>query len=179
MGKPKMLLPLEGESLVRRAAMAALASTATSVVVVLPPAAPAWHEALSGLPLTCVDAPSLGGPISGSLHAALDALIEPVDGVLVVLADMVGVTSAMIAAVIAAGGPAPCRMVGSRYADVVAPPLLIPRRLFGELRAMTGDGVGRALFAAHADEAATVEWPLAALHDIDTPADYQAARPVD
>jgi|CXWL01.1.fsa_nt_gi molybdenum cofactor cytidylyltransferase len=179
MGQPKLLLPLAGESLLRRVATRALATTATSVVVVVPPNASAWQDALAGLPVTVVEAPGLGGPVSGSLHAAIDQIGASIDAILVVLADMTGVTSAMMSAVIGAGGTAPCRMVGSCYDGVVAPPLLIPRRYLVELRGMTGDGVGRALFAAHADEADAVGWPASALHDIDTPEDYQAARPIE
>ena len=177
MGQPKLLLPLAGEPLLRRAGGRAVASGASLVVVVVPPAAPAWRQAVEGLTVVVVEAPSLGGPVSGSLHAALDAIDGEVDAILVVLADMVGVTSAMMSAVIAAGGWAPCRLVGSSYGGVVAPPLLIPARHFAELRAMEGDGVGRALFTAHAAEALRVDWPASALHDIDTPEDYQAATP--
>ena len=175
MGQPKLLLPLEGEPVLRRAATRALACGASSVVVVLPPAATAWREALSGLAVTCLEAPSIGGPVSDSLHTAIDGLDPSVDGVLVVLADMVGVTTAMMSAAIAAGGTAPCRMVGSRYGQVIAPPLLFPQRFLTELRTMEGDGVGRALFAAHAAEAVHVDWPSSALHDIDRPDDYRAA----
>ena len=174
MGQPKLLLPLAGEPLLRRAAARALASGASSVTVVVPPAAPDWREAVDDLAVAVVEAPTLGGPVSGSLHAAIDAIDKEADAVLVVLADMVGVTAAMMSAVIAAGGSAPCRLVGSSYGDVVAPPLLIPARHFAELRSKSGDGIGRALFTAHAAEALCVDWPAAALHDIDTPEDYQA-----
>ena len=68
-------------------------------------------------------------------------------------------------------------MVGSRYGQVIAPPLLFPQRFLTELRTMEGDGVGRALFAAHAAEAVHVDWPSSAPHDIDTPEDYPAATP--
>lgn len=173
MGEPKLLLPLDGEPLLRRAATCAIASGAASVVVVVPPDAPAWQQTLAGLRVRVVEAPTMGGPVSGSLHAALDAVDEDVDGILVVLADMVGVTTAMMSAVIAAAGSAPCRLVGSRYGGVVAPPLLLPQRFFTEIRAMHGDGVGRAVFAAHADEATVIEWPPSALTDIDTPDDYR------
>lgn len=176
MGEPKLLLPIDRDSLLRRAATRALASGATSVLVVLPPDAPAWRSALDGLAVTLVDAPSLGGPVSGSLHAALDRLDDGIGAVLVVLADMVHVTSAMMASVIGAGGAAPCRLVGSTYGGVVAPPLLIPRRHLAELRGKHGDGIGRALFAAHADESVSVRWPETALHDVDTPEDYRAVR---
>jgi molybdenum cofactor cytidylyltransferase len=177
MGEPKLLLPLGGESLLRRAATRAVASEPADVVVVVPPDAPAWRQALAGVQVSVVEAPTMGGPVSGSLHAAIDSVDEGMDGILVVLADMVGVTTAMMSAVIAAGGSAPCQLVGSRYGGVVAPPLLLPKRFFAEIRAMRGDGVGRAVFAAHADEAMVIEWPPSALHDVDTPDDYRRVAP--
>ncbi|NLF02213.1 MAG: HAD-IIA family hydrolase, partial [Anaerolineales bacterium] len=58
---------------------------------------------------------------------------------------------------------------GQRYG-----PALFAQRLFAELSSLTGDVGGRALFASHALEAATVEIAdPRLLADVDTPADYE------
>jgi CTP:molybdopterin cytidylyltransferase MocA len=70
----------------------------------------------------------------------------------------------------------PAPLVVSRYGDVAAPPLLFRRALFDELLAWTGDGCGKAVVQRHWDEAAFLDWPPAALADVDTPEDFAAAE---
>src|SRR6266446_10031772 len=91
-GRNKMLLELEGESLVRRAARRALAAGLSPVVVVLGHEADRTRAALAGLPVEIALNPEFTGPTSTSLHAALDLMHEDVDAAVVLLADMVHVS---------------------------------------------------------------------------------------
>src|SRR5260370_9726662 len=74
MGRNKMLLELEGESLVRRAARRALAAALAPVVVVLGHEADRVRAALEGLPLDVPVNPDFTGPPTRSLHRALERL---------------------------------------------------------------------------------------------------------
>src|SRR5881409_50259 len=85
MGRNKMLLELEGESLVRRAARRALAAGLAPVVVVLGHEADRARAALAELPVKIARNPDFTGPTSASLHAALDLLGGDVDAVVVLL----------------------------------------------------------------------------------------------
>jgi len=176
MGRNKMLLELEGESLVRRAARRALAAGLSPVVVVLGHEADRTRAALAGLPVEIALNPEFTGPTSTSLHTALELLGHDVDAAVVLLADMVHVSEAALAELVRRARTSEVPLVVSRYGDVTAPPLLFRRALFGELLAWTGEGCGKAVVQAHKHEALYVDRPAAVLVDVDTPEDFQAAQ---
>src|SRR5881296_3216767 len=175
MGRNKMLLELEGESLVRRAAQRALAARLSPVVVVIGHEADRLRAELKGLPLELAVNPDYTGPTSGSLHQGLNALGPDVDAVVVMLGDMVRVSAETLAMLVAAARGTEAPLVVSRYGDVTAPPLLFRRVLFPELLAWTGEGCGKAVVQAHSREAMYVDRPVALLVDVDTPEDFAAA----
>ena len=175
MGRNKMLLELQGESLVRRAAQRALAAGLSPVVVVIGHEADRLRAELKGLPLELAVNPDYTGPTSGSLHRGLNLLGADVEAVVVMLGDMVRVTVETLAMLVAAARGTEALLVVSRYGDVTAPPLLFRRALFGELLAWTGEGCGKAVVQAHRREAMYVERPEALLADVDTPEDLAAA----
>lgn len=182
MGRNKLLLPVDGEPLVRRTVRRALEAGLAPVVVVLGHESEAARAALAGLPVRVATSPDPTGPTSASLHAGLDALAggdgahpEPsTDAVVVLLADMPHVTTAMLSALRSAAQADAAPLHVSRYGDVHAPPLLFRRALWSELRAWHGEGCGKAVVRAHLAEATLHDWPAAALQDVDTPADYAA-----
>jgi len=175
MGKNKMLLELDGESLIRRAATRALAAGVSPLVVVLGHEADRLRAELRGLPLVFAVNPDYTGPTSGSLHQGLNALGSDVDAVVVMLADMVRVTPETVAMLIAAARGTAAPLVVSRYGAVTAPPLLFRRALFAELLAWRGEGCGKAVVQAHKHEAMYIDRPEALLVDVDTPEDFAAA----
>jgi molybdenum cofactor cytidylyltransferase len=175
MGRNKMLLQLEGEPLVRRAARRALAAGLAPVVIVLGHEADQAQAALQDLPLEFALNPAFTGPTSASLHRGLERLGPEVGAVVVTLGDMVLVTAAMLAELVTAARTSAAPLVVSRYGEVTAPPLLFRRALFGELLAWTGEGCGKAVVQAHRQQAAYVERAPELLADVDTPEDFAAA----
>lgn len=176
MGRNKLLLPVDGQPMVRRTVQRAIDAGVAPVVVVLGHEPERVREALAGLDVTFAVSPDPTGPTSASLHAGLRALDDTVHATLVLLADMVHITTGMMRTLVetSARGEAPLEV--SRYGDVLAPPLLFRRALWPELLAWHGEGCGKAVVRAHRDEASLHDWPEAALQDIDTPADYDALR---
>jgi len=175
-GRNKMLLRLEGESLVHRAARRAAGAGLAPVVVVLGAEAERVRAELADLPCDLALNPDFTGPTSGSLHRGLERIPAAVGAAVVMLADMVLVTEPMLAAVVATARGSDAPLVVSRYGEVTAPPLLFRRALFGELLAWTGEGCGKTVVQRHRGEAAFVDWPHATLTDIDTPDDFAAAE---
>ena len=176
MGRNKMLLELEGESLVRRAARRALEAGLSPVVMVLGHEGERVRAELAGLPCDCAINPDYTGPTSGSLHRGLERLPADVEAAVVLLADMVLVTRQMLEGLVAAARRSAAPLFVSRYGEVTAPPLLFRRSLFGELMAWTGEGCGKAVVQRHKAEAVYLDWPSAALTDVDTPEDFTAAQ---
>jgi CTP:molybdopterin cytidylyltransferase MocA len=173
MGSNKMRLRLDGEPLVRRAARRALAAGLDPVVVVLGRDADEVAGEIADLSCDLVVNEDFAGPTSGSLHLGLSRLPDATEGAVIVLGDMVEVTDSMIRALVDAARTTPAPLVVSRYGDVTAPPLLFRRSLFPELLAWTGEGCGKAVVQRHREEAVFLDWPVAALVDVDTPGDFE------
>ena len=178
-GRNKMLLQLEGESLLRRAARRAVAAGLSPVVVVLGHEADRARAELKGLSCESVVNPDFTGPTSGSLHSGLEQLGSDVVAAVVMLGDMVLVTEHMLAGLVAAARGTEAPLVVSRYGDVTAPPLLFRRALFGELLAWSGEGCGKTVVQRHRGEAVYLDWPAQALADVDTPEDFAAAQQLE
>ena len=175
MGRNKMLLTLDGETLVHRAVRVALAAGLAPVVVVVGFEEERVRRELEGLDCQTATNPNYTGPTSGSLHAGLNALAPDVGAAAVMLADMVHVSQDMLRDLVAASEAATAHLFVSRYGDVTAPPLLFRRPLFRELLDWHGEGCGKAVVRAHAHEAVYLDWPPGALEDIDTPEDFVRA----
>ena len=175
MGRNKMLLTLDGETLVHRAVRVALAAGLAPVVVVVGFEEDRVRREVEDLDCQTATNPNYTGPTSGSLHAGLNALAPDVGAAAVMLADMVHVSQDMLRDLVAASEAATAHLFVSRYGDVTAPPLLFRRPLFRELLDWHGEGCGKAVVRAHAHEAVYLDWPPGALEDIDTPEDFVRA----
>ena len=171
MGVPKPFLQVGGETLLRRSVRIALEAGLDPVVVVAGAEAERARRELERLRCVVAVNPRPARGKASSLAAGLAALPADAGAALVVLPDMPHVTAAMIAALVARWRETGAPLVLSDYAGTVAPPVLFARRLFEELAAESGENPGKAVVARHRAEAAAVGWPVAALADIDTPAD--------
>ncbi len=176
MGRNKLLLELDGESLLRRAVSRAVAANLDPVIVVVGFEADRVLEELAGLPHTAVVNPDYQQGLNRSLQTGIRAVPLVAAGVLVMLADMPHVTTEMIATMGLRYRQTGARLVISDYDGVLAPPMLYGRSLFGELEAMRGSGCGKDVVRRHRSEAEVVSWPATALADLDLPEDYERAR---
>jgi molybdenum cofactor cytidylyltransferase len=177
MGEDKLLLDVGGAPLLRRAARAALDAAVGPVLVVLAAGAARARAEVAGLGCSVVPNPDPDRGMNSSLACGVAAVPDRAEALVVVLADMPLVTAPMLVAVAerfrATGAP----IVASRYGEVLAPPVLYGRRLFGDLAAGgAGDGRGRELVRAAGAGLALCDWPADALVDVDDPASLAAAR---
>ena len=172
MGGPnKLLEPVLGRPLVRHAAKAALGAGLSEVVVVTGHQARSVEAALEGAAVRFARNEDYAEGLSTSLKAGLAALGKDVDGVVVLLGDMPGVTSTLVRRLTSAYDP-------DAGAHVVAPvrggrrgnPVLWGRRFFGELANVEGDVGGRHLLELHPEAVREIEAEDdGALIDVDTP----------
>ena len=169
-GRPKQLLLYDGQTLVRRAARAALAVRGRVVVV-------AGREQemialeLLGLPVTVVPNESWERGIGSSVRCGLDALPE-CDAAVIVTCDQPRVDGSVIQQLIAEHAKSGKPIVASAYAGTLGVPALFARWMFDELRSLPDDKGAKSIILRHRDEVATVDFPAGAL-DIDTPEDYE------
>jgi molybdenum cofactor cytidylyltransferase len=171
MGGPnKLLAAIDGKPLVRRAAEAALASRAASVTVVTGHQPEAVRQALEGLDVQIVHNPEYETGLSASLRAGIGALPPDVDGAVVCLADMPGVTAEIIDRLIAAFRPQEgARIVVPTAKGKRGNPVLWSRAFFEVLRGISGDVGARHLIGENGEAVVEVEIGPAVTLDLDTP----------
>jgi molybdenum cofactor cytidylyltransferase len=176
MGKNKLFLPLGGTSVLRRAVGTAAGAGLDPVLVVLGHESDRAAAELAGLSFTKVLNAEYSRGMNTSVRAGISAVPADSSGAVLMLADMPFVTAGMLRELIDRYRAADAPLVISTYGDVLAPPILYGRALFGELCALDGDGCGKRVVKAHRAEAIQVEWPPAALTDLDLPEDVERVR---
>jgi molybdenum cofactor cytidylyltransferase len=172
LGRPKQLLPFGGGTLLGHVVATARACAFGQTIVALGGAARDVRAGvdLGGVQVVVNDA--YGEGCSSSIAAALAAVDERCDVLVLMLGDQPGVTAATVAALLAGRGDA--GLAVCRYDDGRGHPIAFARPLFGELADLHGDtGVWRLLDRA-GERAAEVRVPGPIPLDVDTPQDYEA-----
>lgn len=173
-GAPKQLLMLDGEPMVRRMAMTAVAAGLSPVMVVTG----AYHEqvvaSLRGLDVQMIEHADWSSGMGGSLAAGVRTIVEQapsLPSVMLLLADQPSIGAPDLARMLQAHALRPDRILAARYGGHLGPPCLFPRFCFDELVALRGTHGARALLDKHAERVDAHDLPAAAF-DIDTPADH-------
>ena len=175
LGKPKQLVVLDGEPLVRRAALAALATAPAESLIVVGGHAEAVWGAVADLALTRVDCASWAEGLSASIRAGLRSLAAAVDGVLFVLCDQPALDACHLQTLVERWCSDPQRAVASSYSGTLGVPAVLPAAWLNDLGKLTGDRGARDLLRARSGEVLAV--PAAALaDDVDVPADLANMR---
>lgn len=175
MGRNKLLLELDGEPVLRRAARRAVDAGLDPVIVVLGHQAERTATALDGLPCRAVVNVDYEQGTGSSLKTGLAALPDDAPATVSMLADMPHVTSAMLATLVELYRARDAALVISEYDGVIAPPYLYDRRLFPQIADLPGR-CDKRVVKRNREGAAVARWPARALADIDEPADLEAAR---
>ncbi len=172
LGQPKQLLRIAGQPLVRRAALAALASQATRVLVVTGAHAERVEAALAGLAVETVRCLNWESGLAASLHAGISAALARSEAsVLLLLTDQPAVDAPLLDALIARHR-AGYALAASHYCDAPGVPAIFAPRFARELLACEGDRGAKALLLREREQLTVVPFPDGAL-DVDTPDDWE------
>jgi molybdenum cofactor cytidylyltransferase len=182
LGRPKQLLPLHGEPLLRHTIRRALESSLDEVTVVIGHHAEEVRGAIADLPVRVVINPAAAKGQSTSVLAGLSALSQPpshsaeIEAVVILLGDQPGVEPALIDALIACWRETAAAIVAPRYRDGLGNPVLFDRRVLPELTTLTGDIGARDIIRAHQLSGDLIILPVdrPAPPDVDTEEDYEA-----
>ena len=174
LGRPKQLVPIDGEPLVRRAARAALDAGCRPVMVVLGADQEAVGAAVADLPVLPVSNPRWADGVGGSIACGVRAAAaDGPAGCIVLPCDQPRLAAAVLAMLIERFRRGQAQAVACAYGGTVGAPVLFAPALFDRLAALTGDrGAKRVLRGCAALE--VVEFPGGEL-DIDTDADLHRA----
>ncbi|MFL5224827.1 MAG: NTP transferase domain-containing protein [Microvirga sp.] len=177
MGGPnKLLATIGGVPLVRRTVEAATKSRASSVIVVTGHQAELVSAALAGTDVEIVRNPDYAEGLSTSLRRGISAIPASAAGAVVCLADMPGVTSAVIDRLIAEFRPEEgARIVVPTAHGKRGNPVLWSRAFFAALQDIQGDVGARHLIGENPEAVVEIEIGAAAALDLDTPEAMAAA----
>lgn len=172
-GADKLLAQIDGVPLLRRQALAALATSAP-VRVALPLDRPARVAALEGLAVEQVSVPDAALGLSASLRAGVAGLAG---SVMILPADMPEINTKMMAQILAKHSEMPGMILRGSAAETPGHPVLFPADLVSALRGLRGDTGARDLLRSHQARLRLVPLPgSAALTDLDTPEDWAEWR---
>jgi xanthine dehydrogenase accessory factor len=172
LGRPKQLVEIEGQSLVRRAAEAALSAGSGSVHVVVGAEVVRVRAALGGLPVDVVVNDAWKEGVASSIRAAIEAIERrerPVETIILMLCDQPGVSGDVLRRLLEAYRATRAPVIASRYPEGPGVPALFHAELFPALKSLDGD-VGARQLIRHLDrEVVTI--PFAVADDVDTAED--------
>lgn len=174
LGRPKQLLPLHGRPLLQHVVDAAAAAGLDEVLVVLGHGAAEVEAALRLPPAArTVGCPDYREGQSASLRTGLAAAAPEARAAVVLLGDQPTVDADAIRAVIEAYGATGGPVVQARYDGRPGHPVLLDRRVWGEMEKVRGDRGARDVLVEHAEWVVPVDLPGEPPPDVDTRADYE------
>lgn len=172
MGRPKQLLPWQGETLIRHVTSTVIEAGLDYIVVIVGASEEQVRPELIDLPVKIVFNPIWESGQSTSVQAGLSAIPENSGAAIFFLVDQPEVSRTLIHTMI--------ERHATTLAPIIAPiadgqrgnPVLFDRSTFSDFGSIHGDTGGRELFSRY--PVSWVEWHNpAVLSDIDTDDDYQ------
>lgn len=176
MGRPKQLLPTgDGRPLLEGIVTAANASFLDEVVVVLGGSAEEVREGVQLGRARVVYNPDHAEGLASSIRAGLASIDEGVDRVMVILGDQPAVSSQLFDRLLELQASSGLPSAALRFGDLLHPPVVLDRSLFGDLASLEGDVGCRAVIRGRPELVAALPAERDGNHpiDIDTAEDYE------
>ena len=175
MGRPKQLLPVDGRPLLELVVTAANASSLDEVVVVLGGWAVEVREGIDLGRARVVYNPDHLEGLGSSIRAGLASLDDRVDRAMVILGDQPAVSAELFDRLLELQAGSGLPSAALRFGDLLHPPVVLDRSLFGDLNTLEGDVGCRAVIRGQPELVAALPAATAGNHpiDIDTIEDYE------
>ena len=174
MGRPKQTLHFQGESLIRRAALAALGAGCRPVVVVTGANAELMKSELDGLDVFEVLNALWQTGMASSLRVGIKGVVDAdanANAAVIMLCDQPHVTADVISDIIAAHRTTGRNIVASTYGGSFGVPALFSREFFAELEQLEGAAGAKQVIHRHASLAHFLPFKYGDV-DVDTPGDF-------
>lgn len=156
MGSPKQILQFRGQSLLRRAALAALDAGCSPVIVVTGAYADLSRRELEGLDVREVFNPRWETGMASSIGAGIEGLLgaDPdTAAAVILLCDQPLVTADVISSLLSAHRVTSRPLIASAYGGSFGVPALFGRSLFAELARLEGGAGAKQVILRYASEA--------------------------
>lgn len=174
MGKPKQLLEFGGQTLVKRAALAALEAGCNPVVVVTGAHAEGVKKELHGLNLPEANNPEWESGMGSSIRTGIQAVVKTNDRVtalILMLCDQPFVTSEVLSGLITAHHETGREIVASSYGATIGVPALFGQAFFTELVRLESEAGAKQIIQRHLAQVHLLPFPQGEI-DLDTQADF-------
>ncbi len=145
LGWPKQSVEVDGESLVHRAARAALEAGLDPVFIVLGAGAEALQPLVADLPVEIVPNRHWEEGMSSSIRVGLEALPPAARAVVLMVCDQIHLEATVLERLIQAFQASPTHPAACLYEGNLGVPAIFPRSAFAELAALRGDKGARLL----------------------------------
>jgi molybdenum cofactor cytidylyltransferase len=169
LGRPKQLLELNGEAMVRRSARLCVEAGFDPVVVVVGSSAAKVSSALDGLAVMCLTNAAWSEGMASSIRVGIGSLPEQSSGVLLLPCDQPALSLGLMQEFRRMHQTAPDSILASEYGGGAGVPALFPRKLFEELESLSGDRGAKALLG----DSRRILFPGGEI-DFDTPEEVEA-----
>lgn len=172
MGKPKLLLPWKGETLIHRAARVALQAGLSPLIIVCGAGAEGIQAALKDLPVELAENPHWQEGQSTSVRAGVEALPADCQAVVFLLGDQPFVGANLIQTLVTTYLKDRPNILAPHVNGKRVNPVIFDRSVFPHLLNLKGDAGARSIFGVFPP--AAMPWlDERVLLDIDTPEDYE------
>jgi molybdenum cofactor cytidylyltransferase len=174
MEEPKQLLEFEGETLLRRAALAAVKSVCQPVVVILGAHFEKTNAEVKDLEVEICFNENWQDGLSSSIKTGIEYLlrIKPdISAVIFTLGDQPFVTTNHINRFAEKFYHSKSAIIAAGYNGIIGVPALFAREIFDDFSELSGDQGAKRILEKRREDVETIELPEAAF-DIDTPQDF-------
>jgi molybdenum cofactor cytidylyltransferase len=168
LGRPKQLVEIEAETLLRRTASRAIASNASRVGVVLGHDGETMRSHLDDLDLEIIVNPDWQRGMGTSIRHGVQALANR-EAILITVCDQPHLTTDIFDELIARLPDSRTGIVASRYAGTLGVPAIFGAQHFPALLTLPDDQGAKNVIAAH--DVTAIDFPEGVV-DIDTPNDF-------
>jgi molybdenum cofactor cytidylyltransferase len=176
LGRPKQLIRIHGESLIRRAVRAANEAGFAPVYVVLGANAADLLAEVAELGVVPVENPAWPEGMASSLRAGVQMVMRAgPPHLLLMVCDQPAVCASLLSAMRAQHQAAGAAITAAEYSGRLGVPAIFAQPLYPELIQITGDRGARDVIARHSTQVCRVPFASGAW-DIDTPEDLDASR---
>lgn len=171
-GSQKLVAPLGGVPLVRRA-LDSLEQATDGVIVVVGSEAAAVTEALGPTDATIVVNPEWESGMSTSIRRGVLAAPPTAEALVVTLGDEPLVHPGVSRAIVEAWRETKRPIVAARYSGEQVHPVLFDRSVFGELTTLEGDVGAKGVINRAPERVVFIDVPASPTPDVDQPADLR------
>ena len=174
LGQPKQLLPFGSATLLDHVLDTARSSHFDQLLCVVGGGGDVVGARVDLRGIEVVENRQFGEGCSSSIAAALGAVAERAEALVLMLGDQPGITAEAVTELIARRGRAP--LAACAYTDGRGHPLAFARDIFGDLASLHGDKGVWKLLDRHAEEVIDVPVAGSIPRDVDTWEDYMAVQ---